>query len=116
VNPVIIDATDGKKGMKLMVKHKVPKSAFDITKMFTAPTVTMIKATKLYQPVSGTSSGSRYFIIALSPAIKVAARWKKGHASEGLALRVEGPGLSDPHTVTVLEQIGLDIKSRASAT
>ena len=101
------------KAMKTKAKSKVPKGAFDVSKMMTAPTVTMGKATKLYQPVNGTSSGSRYFIIAISPAIKVAARWKTGPGSEGLALRVEGPGLSNPYTVTLLEQIGLDVKSTA---
>lgn len=93
------------------VKMKVPKGCFDTTKMLTAPTVTMLKAKKLYQPVKGTSSGSRYFMIAISPALRVAARWKMSPMSEGLALRVEGAGLSNPDTVKMLEEIGLDAKS-----
>jgi hypothetical protein len=92
-------------------KVKVPKGCFDTSKMLTAPTVTMMEATKLYQPVRGTSSGSRYFMFAISPALRVAVRWKSTPSSEGLALRVEGSGLTNPYTVKMLEQIGLDKKS-----
>lgn len=99
------------KTMKPKTLATVPKGTFDVSKLMTAPTTTMLKATKLYQPVRGTSSGSRYFIIAISKAIRVAARWKQASNSEGLALRVEGSGLSNPYTVKMLEQIGLDKKS-----
>ena len=97
--------------METKTLAKVPKGTFDVSKMLTAPTVTMLKATKLYQPVRGTSSGSRYFMIAIGPDLRVAARWKQAPASEGLALRVEGKGLTNPYTVKLLEQIGLDKKS-----
>ena len=136
-DPVILDATDGKAPptpmydldamnaaldaddvtdqeitkMDTKTLAKVPKGTFDVSKMLTAPTVTMLKATKLYQPVRGTSSGSRYFMIAIGPDLRVAARWKQAPASEGLALRVEGKGLTNPYTVKLLEQIGLDKKS-----
>lgn len=93
------------------VKMKVPKGCFDVSKMLTAPTVTMLEAKKLYQPVRGTSSGSRYFMIAIGPALRVSARWKTSPTAEGLALRVEGAGLSNPDTVKLLVQIGLDLKS-----
>jgi len=108
---ITLDADDITEEETKMTKATVPKGTFDVSKLMSAPTVTMLQATKLYQPVRGTSSGSRYFIIALSPALKVAARWKQAPASEGLALRVEGKGLTNPYTVKLLEQIGLDKKS-----
>ena len=102
---------DGPVKEKKMQTTKPAKGTFDTSKLLTAPTVTMMKATKLYQPVKGTSSGSRYFIIAIGPSIRVAARWKTAPNSEGLALRVEGSGLNHPETTLLLEQIGLDKKS-----
>jgi hypothetical protein len=109
-------AADAAKEVKEMQIHetgvtKVPKGTFDVSKLLTAPTVTMMKATKLYQPVKGTSAGSRYFMIAIGPALRVAVRWKTGPSTESLALRVEGSGLGNPYTVKMLEQIGLDTKS-----
>jgi len=44
------------------------------------------EATKLHQKVQGTNTGSRYVVIALSPDLNVAARYK-GHS---LSIRVEG--------------------------
>lgn len=132
-DPVIVDATDGKPTPKYSLENlnkvlneddakenemqisktnvKIPKGAFDTSKLLTAPTVTMMKATKLYEPVRGTSSGSRYFMFAISPALRVAVRWKTTPSAEGLALRVEGSGLNNPYTVKMLETIGLDKKS-----
>lgn len=55
--------------------------------MMTANTVPLHEAEKLYQPVRGTSTGSRYFAMGLHPSLKVAVRWND-HA---LAIRIEGP-------------------------
>lgn len=43
-------------------------------------------AKALYQPVRGSSSGSRYFVVAIGHGIRVAARYK----SKTLTVRVEG--------------------------
>lgn len=44
-------------------------------------------ATELLQAVSGTDSSSTYYVVALSPRMKIAARIKK----TALSLRIEGP-------------------------
>lgn len=59
---------------------------FPESEMMTAQTVKLKDADKLYQPVAGTSAGSRYFVIALAPDLKVAARYKNDEVS----VRVEG--------------------------
>lgn len=74
--------------------------AFDLNKMETASRVQLTDATHLYQPVKATSENSRYFVVAIAPGLKIAARSKGGT----LSIRVEGELLSVvmPH----LEQIG----------
>jgi len=52
-----------------------------------ATKVKLIDATKMYQPVEGTSSGSTYHCIAIAGLLKFAAR-RKG---QDLSIRVEGP-------------------------
>lgn len=49
-------------------------------------------ATELLQPVKGSDEGSQYFVIALSPIVKVAARIK---SSVNFSVRVEGNGLKN---------------------
>lgn len=48
--------------------------------------VKLVQATKLYQPVHGSDSGSKYFALAFSPKLKMAARWKNSK----LSVRFEG--------------------------
>lgn len=60
---------------------------FPKDKMKSAALVPLATATALYQPVSGTSSGSRYYVVGCGTGIKVAARLK----SKTLSVRVEGP-------------------------
>lgn len=48
--------------------------------------VQLSKATKLYQPVNGSDSTSRYFAVALCQHLKMGARWK----SSKLSIRFEG--------------------------
>jgi hypothetical protein len=69
-----------------------PMSAFptfDLTKLKSAPLTKLRDATMLYQPVHGTSSSSRYYLVAANQGLRVAARWK----NSGLSIRVEGESL-----------------------
>lgn len=77
---------------KLPPLNTEPKMAggfpvFDMDKLGTAPTVKLRDAKMLYQPVMGTSEGSRYFLVAANKDMRVAARYKGGN----LSIRVEGP-------------------------
>ncbi|MCO5157860.1 MAG: hypothetical protein M9945_14120 [Aquamicrobium sp.] len=65
--------------------------SFDLDKIKTADLVKLRDATLMYQPVHGSSAGSRYFMVAGNSSIRVAARYKGGT----LSIRLEGPGLSD---------------------
>lgn len=52
--------------------------------------VPLVTATKLYQPVKGTSPGSRYYLIGFHPGLRLAARY----SSTGMSFRAEGTSLS----------------------
>lgn len=52
--------------------------------------VKLLQAEAMYQPVAGTSAGSKYFAVALKSDLKVAARIKGG----ALSVRVEGSGFT----------------------
>lgn len=67
------------------------------------PQVKLREATKLYQPVFATSAGSRYFTVAVSKGVKVAARYKNGK----LSIRVEGSDLDS--VKDALAEQGFDI-------
>lgn len=56
------------------------------SEMVKAPTIPLVKATRLYQPVDGTSAGSRYYLIAANQNLKVAIRW----LNNVLSVRTEG--------------------------
>lgn len=62
---------------------------FPQAKMLSYPTVMLRDATQMYQPVNGTSPGSRYFVVAGSNDVRVAARY----TNKKLSVRIEGPGL-----------------------
>jgi hypothetical protein len=68
---------------------KWPK--FDLSQLQTAPCTPLRDAHALYQPVAGTSPGSRYFLVAGTEDLRVAARLLHGK----LSVRVEGDGLSE---------------------
>lgn len=53
----------------------------------TAPCVKLRDATHMYQPVLGTSEGSRYYMIGANDDIRIAVRIKGG----SLSIRIEGP-------------------------
>ncbi len=85
---------------------------FDLNKLSSAPTAKLRDANKMYQPVKGTSGGSRYFVVGGNPDLRIAARLKDGT----LSVRVEGPGWKK-HTAS-LQEVGfalqLDAKDYAS--
>lgn len=62
--------------------------------------IPLIDAKGLYRPVRGSSSGSRYFLIAVFPQLKMAARAKEG----SISLRVEGT--LSPSQAAVLTSLG----------
>jgi hypothetical protein len=64
---------------------------FDLVKMKTAPPVKLRDATMMYQPVSGSSPGSRYFVIAAGKGLRIGARY----AQDSLSVRVEGKAFAD---------------------
>lgn len=55
-----------------------------------SPMVKLRDATMLYQPVRGTSSGSRYYMVAANSDLRIAARYHP----PTLSVRVEGPSWS----------------------
>jgi hypothetical protein len=69
---------------------KADWSEFDLTQLKTAPTVKLRNADRLYQPVDGSSPGSRYYLVAGNADLRVAARY----SSASLSVRIEGPKFS----------------------
>jgi len=90
-------------------KNVSPWPVFDIQQIQTAPLVRLMNATHMYQPVSGSSKGSRYFMVAANPHIKMAARYRNNQ----LSLRLEGD-LSKHKTFKSLSDF--EIKSDAHAS
>lgn len=80
-------------------------SSFDLSKMKTAPVTQLRYADKMYQPVMGTSPGSRYYVVAGSDDLRVAARYSSGT----LSVRIEGPKLQQ-HTASI-KAGGFEVKS-----
>ena len=78
-------------------------TSFDTTKMKWATPVKLTDATQMYQPVYGTSGGSRYFVVAANKDLRIAARFQGG----SLSVRIEGPGL-DKNTGAIV-QCGFDM-------
>lgn len=62
---------------------------FPTAKMMSYPTVKLRDATQMYQPVNGTSTGSRYFVVAGSKDVRIAARYK----DKKLSVRIEGSNI-----------------------
>jgi hypothetical protein len=63
---------------------------FPIDQMHSAPLVKLRDATMLYQPVNGSGATSRYFAVAISEGLKIAARYTTPNS---LSMRVEGDNL-----------------------
>jgi hypothetical protein len=53
------------------------------------PTINLKSAEHLYQPVHGTSAGSRYFVVARGEGVNVAVKYNGAQ----LSIRIEGPKL-----------------------
>jgi hypothetical protein len=60
----------------------------DVKKLKTLPVCKLREAKKMYQPVHGSSTGSRYFMVAGNADLRIAARFKGGT----LSVRIEGDG------------------------
>ena len=78
--------TPAKPGTVVVDAHAWPTFALDCLQ--TAKTVKLRDATKMYQPVQGTSGGSRYFMIAADKDVRIAARY----SGTQISIRIEGPG------------------------
>jgi hypothetical protein len=61
--------------------------AVDKAKLANAPLVQLRDANMMYQPVKGTSQGTRYFLVGASTGLRIAARYK----GASLSVRIEGP-------------------------
>ena len=61
--------------------------AVDKAKLANAPLVQLRDANMMYQPVKGTSQGTRYFMVGASTGLRIAARYK----GASLSVRIEGP-------------------------
>lgn len=70
---------------------------FPAEKMKSAPLTKLRDANQMYQPVLGTSAGSRYYLVAANKDLRVAARYM----AHKLSVRIEGPGLGQ-HKNTIL--------------
>ena len=60
----------------------------DVNKLKVLPVCKLREAKKMYQPVHGSSTGSRYFMVAGNADLRIAARFKGGT----LSVRIEGDG------------------------
>lgn len=86
-----------KKLPKLVIKSKsapapapVPAGKWaplTLNEMKHQPPVMLKNATRMYQPVLGTSGGSRYYVVAANDQMRIAARYLSGK----LSIRIEGP-------------------------
>ena len=63
-------------------------SQFPLPLLGKAVPVPLSEANQMYQPVRGSSSGSRYFLVGANDDLRVACRY----ISKSLSIRIEGPG------------------------
>lgn len=78
---------------------------FPEDQMTKAPLIKLRDANQMYQPVLGTSAGSRYYVVAANADIRVAARYLPGK----LSIRIEGTGLAKHQKA--IETAGIDVHS-----
>lgn len=91
IDPVVTDAVSDLSKIFLTKNDNNTISTWG--QIVTPPQFAALKdATELLQPVKGSDEGSQYFVIALSPIVKVAARIK---SSVNFSVRVEGNGLKN---------------------
>lgn len=80
---------------------------FPQSKLFSEPVVMLRDASQMYQPVKGTSGGSRYFMVAAGDGIRVAARY----SGNTLSIRIEGAKLAK--YAAQISDAGIDVKTAA---
>ena len=88
----------------------LPKASGEVyptDKMKQGSCVKLADATKLYQPVFGSSAGSRYYVIGVSKGLRIAARYTNG----SLSVRVEGPEFAQHNNALTLA--GFDVHTPA---
>lgn len=84
------------------LKHPVLKyPVYPVSKMGSGPKILLKDAVALYQPVSASSAGSRYFLVGACPKLRVAARYK----GSVLSVRAEGAGVNTMSST--LHSVGL---------
>ena len=105
IHKAIVENDEPTPAPKPIPKHKPQEGVFPQSKMASAPLVPLGEAGLLYQPVGGTGSSSRYFVVALSEGLKVAVRYK----GSSLSIRVEGADL-DAHKSDLMN-LGLSMAS-----
>jgi hypothetical protein len=76
---------------------------FPEAKMKTAPLTKLRDANQMYQPVLGTSAGSRYYLVAANKDLRVAARFMP----HKLSIRIEGPGFNQ--YVPMIAKAGIEV-------
>jgi hypothetical protein len=69
------------------VKLQAAWPEFPAAQLKSAETVALLHAKAMYQPVRGSSSGSRYFVVGANEELRIAARFKE----HSLSVRIEGP-------------------------
>jgi len=75
---------------------------FDPKALKTATPIKLRDATRMYEPVKGSSPNSRYFLVAANQDLRIAARYK----GTSLSVRIEGPGW-EKHS-TSIQACGFD--------
>ncbi len=93
-------ADKGKAAKKFLKKATIGKEAdvgaievsvFPVENMLSDTRVFLREATQQYQPVKGSSSNARYFMLGMTlEGLRIAARWRNGD----LSMRIEGPQLA----------------------
>jgi hypothetical protein len=93
----------GKEAKMVKLKLKGTEAGvFPIEELQTVTPVKLSAATKLYEPVRGSGSSSRYFVVGICEGLKLACRIRAGTVS----IRVEGTGLEDEEIRSHLKGVG----------
>ena len=64
---------------------------FPLAQLTKATPIQLAQATQMYQPVRGSSPGTRYFLVGATAGLRIACRYK----ATSLSVRIEGSGLAD---------------------
>ena len=88
----LFNTTDGPappKAINVIQAHGFP--VYPLDEIYTADLVPLWSADRMYQPVSASTPGKRYYVVALCKALRIAAKY---HSNE-LSVRIEGPLLEE---------------------